>query len=130
MTAWWNLKTNSVQYIRDWLEDFQQNFNKVAGNRNLQFTVEIWTNENIHPPYENKGKVKTSATNIFPILDMKICLSPEGEMWFRIFRKKGQKLRYVRKEITPTPGTLRRHVPRNFCDNLLVEADIFTILGV
>ena len=33
--------------------------------------------------------------------------SPEGDLQFSVFRKLGHKLKYVGKEITHTPGTLR-----------------------
>ena len=32
---------------------------------------------------------------------------PEGDLQFGVFRKKGQQLKYVGKESTHTPGTLR-----------------------
>ena len=38
---------------------------------------------------------------------MKISWSPEGDLQFGVFRKKGQKLNYVGQESTHTPGTLR-----------------------
>ena len=38
---------------------------------------------------------------------MKMSWSPEGDLQFRVFRKRGQKLKYVGKESTHTPGTLR-----------------------
>ena len=42
----------------------------------------------------------------FPFLDMKISWSPEGDLQFIMFSKKGQQLKYVVKESTHTPGTL------------------------
>ena len=33
--------------------------------------------------------------------------SPEGDLQFGVFRNKGQQLKYVGKESTHTPGTLR-----------------------
>ena len=38
---------------------------------------------------------------------MKMNWSPEGDLQFRVFRKKGQQLKYVGQESTHTPGTLR-----------------------
>ena len=38
---------------------------------------------------------------------MKMSWSPEGDLQFGAFRKNGQQLKYVGKEITHTPGTLR-----------------------
>ena len=38
---------------------------------------------------------------------MKMSWYPEGDFQFGVFRKKGQKLKYVGKDSTHTPGTLR-----------------------
>ena len=46
-------------------------------------------------------------TVIFTFLDMKMKWTPEGELNFSVFRKAGQQLKYVGKESTHTPGTLR-----------------------
>ena len=43
----------------------------------------------------------------FPFLDMKMSWSPEGGLQFGVFSKKGQQLKYVGKESTHTPSTLR-----------------------
>ena len=43
----------------------------------------------------------------FPFLDMKMRWTTEGELNFSVFRKSGQQLKYVGKESTHTPGTLR-----------------------
>ena len=48
------------------------------------------------------------VTNIeFPFCDMKMSWSPEGDLQFGVLRKKRQQLKYVSKESTHTPGTLR-----------------------
>ena len=41
----------SAREIKAWLEEFQQTLNKVAGNQHLQFTAEIWTNEEKFPTH-------------------------------------------------------------------------------
>ena len=41
-----------------------------------------------------------------PFLFMKMSWSSEGDLQFGMFRKKGQKLKYVGKESTHTPSTL------------------------
>ena len=43
----------------------------------------------------------------FPFLDMKMRWTPEGELNFSVFRKSGQQLKFVGKESTHTPRTLR-----------------------
>ena len=93
--------------IRDWLEDFQQTMNKAAGNQHLQFTAEIWTKEDNSPTPEKEKIFQIVTNGKLPLLDMKTNWSPEGDLQFGVFRKKGQKLKYVGKESTHTPGTLR-----------------------
>ena len=43
----------------------------------------------------------------FQFLDMKMSWSPEGNLQFGVFRKKGQQLKYIGKDSTPETGTLR-----------------------
>ena len=52
-------------------------------------------------------KVQIVKNGKFSFLDMKMSWSPEGDLQFGVLSKKGQKLKYVRKEGTHTPGTLR-----------------------
>ena len=87
----------SVKEIKDWLVEFQKTVNKAAGNQHLQFTAEIWTPE-LNPPLSAKEERVQIATNDeFPFLDMKINWSPEGDLQFGVFRKKGQQLKYFGK---------------------------------
>ena len=51
--------------------------------------------------------VKILTNDKFLFLDMKMSWSPEGDLQFILFRKRGQKLKYVGKESTHTPGNLR-----------------------
>ena len=53
----------------------------------------------------------------FPFLDMKMRWTPEGELNFSVFRKSWQQLKYVGKETTHTPGTLRT-IPSGFLNRL------------
>ena len=43
----------------------------------------------------------------FQFLDMKMSWYTEGDLQFGVFRGNGQQLKYVGKESTHTPGTLR-----------------------
>ena len=79
--------------IKDWLEEFQKKVNTAAGNRHLQFTAEIWTNEANSPTPEKEDQAQIVTNNELPFLDMKISWSPEVDMQFGVFRKKGQKLK-------------------------------------
>ena len=57
------------------------------------------------------------TNNEFPFLEMKMCWSPEGGLQFGVFRKKGQKLKYVGKYSTHKPSTLRV-IPSGFLNRL------------
>ena len=46
-----------------------------------------------------------------PFLDMKMSWSPEGDLEFGVFKKKRHQLKYPRKEITHTPGTVCAILP-------------------
>ena len=56
------------------------------------------------PAKEDRFQVRTNEK--LPFLDIKMSCSPEGGLQFRVFREKGQILKYVGKESTHTPGTL------------------------
>ena len=81
--------------------------NKAAGNQHLQFTAEKWTKEENSPTPEKEERVQIVTNNKFPFLDMKMSWSPEGDLKFGVFRKNGKQLKYVGKESTHRPGTLR-----------------------
>ena len=98
---------NKASEIRDWIEDFQKTVNKAAVNQHLQFTAEIWTTEENSPTPAKEEIFQIVTNNKFPLLDMKMIWSPEGDLKLGVFRKNGQQLKYVGKESTHTPGTLR-----------------------
>ena len=58
------------------------------------------------PTPVEEDRVQIVTNDEFPILDMKMSWSPEGDLQFGVFRKKGQQLKNVRQESTHTPGTL------------------------
>ena len=87
----------SAREVKYWLEDFQQTVNKEAGNQHLQSTVEIWTTEKISSTLVNEERVQIVTNHGFPFLDMKMSWSPEGDLQFSVFRKKGHQLKYVGK---------------------------------
>ena len=93
--------------IKDWLEEFQQTLNTAAGKQHLQFTSEIWKNEANFPTPAKEDRVQIVTNDEFPFLEMKMSWSPEGDLQFGVFRKKVHQLKYVRQDITHTPGTLR-----------------------
>ena len=69
--------------------------------------AEIWTPE-VNPPLHTKeDRVQIVTNDEFPFLGMKMSRSPEGDLQFGVFTKKRQELKYVWKESTHTPGSLR-----------------------
>ena len=76
--------------IKDWLKEFQQTVNTAAGNQHLKFTTEIWTDGANSPTPEKEDRVQIVKNEKFPFLDTKTSWSPEGDMQFGVFRKKGQ----------------------------------------
>ena len=89
------------------MEEFQKMVDKAAGNQHLQFTTEIWINKDNYPTHEKKDRVQIVKNDEFLYLDMKMSWSPEGDLQFEVFKKKGQQLKYVVQESNHTPGTLR-----------------------
>ena len=92
--------------VKDWLEDFQKTVNKAAGNQHLQFTAEIWTNEENSPTPAKEEIVQIVTNKKFPFLYMKISWSPKGDLKSGVLRKKGQQLKYSGKESTHPLGTI------------------------
>ena len=66
--------------IKDRIEEFQHTVNKAAGNQHLQLNVEIWTTEENSPTLSREERVQTMTNNKFPLLDMKMSWSPEGDL--------------------------------------------------
>ena len=74
----------------------------------------VENSELVVKPTKKEDRVQVVAKDEFPFLDMKMSWSPEGGLQFGVFRKKGQQLKYVGKESTHTPGTLRAILSRVF----------------
>ena len=81
--------------------------NKAVENQHLQFTAEIWTEEENSPTPAKEEQVQIVTNDELPFLDMKMSWSPEGDLIFGVFRKEGQKLKYFGQESTQIPGTFR-----------------------
>ena len=95
-----------VQNIIDWLGEFHGIMDKALGNQNLQFTAEMWTNNENLPPSEKEEKFHICADDGLLFLDMNMSWSLKRDLQFRIFSKKRQKLKYFIKCSTNTPGKL------------------------
>ena len=102
----------SAREIKDWLEEFQQTVNKVVANQHLQFTSEICTTEENSRTPAKEEWVQIVTKDEFPFLDMIM----SGLVILRVWGK-GRQLKYVGKESTYTPGTLRA-IPSGVLDRL------------
>ena len=69
--------------------------NTAAGNQHQQFTAEIWTNKVNSLTPAKEYRVQIVMNDESPFLDMKMSWSPEGDLQFGVFSKKGQQLKYV-----------------------------------
>ena len=67
--------------------------NRAADIQHLQFTIDIWTTEKNSPPLAKEDIVQITTDDKFPFLDMKMSWSPEGDLQFSVFRKRGQQLK-------------------------------------
>ena len=81
--------------------------NRAAGNQHPQFTAEIRKTDANLPLPAKEHKVQVVTKDKFLFLYMKMIWSPEGNLQIGVFRKKGQKLKYVGKGSTHIPCTLR-----------------------
>ena len=81
--------------IKDWIEEFQQTVNTAAGNQHLKFTAEIWTDGANFPTPEKEYRVQIVTNDEFSFFDVKMSWSTEGNLQFRVFRKKEQQYRSV-----------------------------------
>ena len=88
-----------------------------AVNQHLKSTAEIWTDgaNSLTPEKEDWFQIVTKDE--FPFLDMKMSWSPEGDLQFGVFRKKGKQLKYVGNESTHTPSILCA-IPSGFFNRL------------
>ena len=77
-----------------------------GGKPTPKVTVEIWTDGANSPTPKKEDRVQIVTNDEFHFLDMKMSWSPEGELQFGVFRKKGQQPKYVGEESIHTPGTL------------------------
>ena len=68
-----------AQENKYWLEEFQKRVDNSAGNQHIQFTAEIWTNDENLTLSTNKDKVQI-VTKKSSFLDTKMSCPPEGDL--------------------------------------------------
>jgi hypothetical protein len=91
--------------INAWLEKFQGEINRIAGNDFLKFTAVIWT-----PNTTEKikvGKVTNLTTNSFPFLDMEMRWDDSGSLKFGVHMKPNQQLKYLNSSSSHNPGCIK-----------------------
>ena len=79
---------------------------RAVGIQHLQFTAEIWTTDTDLPLRAKDNKVQVVTNYELPFLYMKMSWSPEWDLLFSVFRKKGQQLKYIRMISKHTPSTI------------------------
>ena len=112
----------SRKELKRWRKRFQRQINEITGGNFLQFTVKIWMppprkkqqsalpmileedeedgddEEEDELTKEGKAAVKVVAKDHFLFLDMKLLWDIKGNLEFKVYRKKGQALKYDDKQ--------------------------------
>lgn len=101
--------------LNDWLSRFQDAVNAKAGNDFLKFTAVLWKPNG--PPEEKVGKVSVSTDKTFPFLDMKLQWKEDDTLFFSVFLKPNQELKYLNAGSSHNPGCLKA-IPNGVCHRL------------
>ena len=103
-----------------WIQLFQKEVNELLQTDKLQFTLDIWMNndkENICDDIESlDGKVTINKTNVFPFLDMKMAWK-ESELIYNLYFKENQQIKYLNREST-YKETVFHAIPRRIFHRL------------
>jgi hypothetical protein len=92
--------------IQKWLQAFQNEVNRIAGNEFLQFTAEVWKpNGEKIPKLDNK--VQTNTDTFFPFLDMQLTWNEANGLSFGVHLKPNQELKYLNKGSAHTLGCFK-----------------------
>ena len=84
--------------MNDWLENFQNEVNRLAESDCLQFTAEIW---NIEEDERIENEKLTIITNkYFSYLNMEMYWSQRNHLKFQVHMKPNQKLKYLNGDST------------------------------
>ena len=80
-------------YTNEWLDEFQEQVNKIAESHCLQFTAEAW---NLKEDEEiTNDKLTIVKDEHFPYLDMEMYWNERHELKFQVHMKPNQKLKYL-----------------------------------
>ena len=95
-----------LEEMRDWLDGFQRNVNRMLGSDKLQFTATLWQ---MNEPWggDGGGKVTVCTDLVFPYLDMALSWSSNGSLQFSVFCKPNQQLKYLSSCSTHSTATFK-----------------------
>ncbi len=98
-------KRSSTEILK-WLDQFQENVNKICGNEFLQFTAVLWSDDKNDVPSKCK-RVTIESKNAFPFLDAELYWNSKQELNFRVHLKENQQLKYVNEGSAHTSACLK-----------------------
>ena len=107
----------SFEEICNWREDFQNNVNKITGGDYLQFTCDVWKQEELEPKTSSNKKVTLNNEDSFPYLDMELFWSETNDLQFRVHLKPNQQLKYLNIGSAHTASCFRA-IPEGVCQRL------------
>jgi hypothetical protein len=92
------------EWLVNWLTTFQQEVDRLLGTVDIQFTMEIWRPGETSQPLstsevsvEGIGKfyrVCINGNTSFPYLDIQLSWNEEGKLYFRVYKKPGELVKY------------------------------------
>jgi hypothetical protein len=108
----------NYQDLNEWLFDFQEEVNEIAGNDYLQFTAVLWDPSNSQKDVLLNDKVEVIKDQTFPFLDMELSWNDvTNELTFGVYIKPNQELKYLNKTSIHTPNCLKA-IPNGVCQRL------------
>ena len=91
--------------MKIWLEEFQEEMDKIVESNCLQFTAEAWDKEEDATILNEKLTI--IKDKFFPYLAMEMYWDDRHELKFQVHMKPNQKLKYLISNSTHTPSTFR-----------------------
>ena len=104
-----------------WRNTFQMLVNEIAEGDYLQFTMEIWADQQVqpisHPPIDKNAPVQINSTPEFPYLDMELHWHNNQQLHFKVHLKPNQQLLYLNKGSCHTSACFNA-IPLGVCHRL------------
>ena len=83
------------------METFQSNVNDLCGDKDLQFTMSIWSPEE-EKVYKYNKVIEIYGKNYFSFLDLQLFWNTNDELKFKVHMKENQKLKCLNSYSTHT----------------------------